>query len=186
MDVLNIKNMVCDRCKKVVKESLEAIGLQVDSVELGRVGYTNNNNSSLEQIKSVLETHGFALLDSEEEKLIERVKIILLEQLQNLPVQRKQKLSSIIADRLGRDYSSISKVFSKNEQITIEKYFIRLKLEKVKELIRYSEMSFSEIAHLLDYSNVNHLSRQFKSETGMSMTEFKHSVIQRSGLDKIV
>lgn len=178
--------MVCDRCKKVVKDRLEGIGLELHQVELGKVHYENPQNISLDEIKRAIEGEGFALLDSGEEKLIERVKIILLKILQSLPIERKQKLSTIIADQLGRDYSGISKTFSKNEHITIEKYFIALKLEKVKELIRYSELSFSEIAHLLDYSNVNHLSRQFKSETGISMTEFKHSVIQRSGLDKIV
>ena len=84
------------------------------------------------------------------------------------------------------EYSKISKIFSLNESITIEKYFIKLKIEKVKELIQLQENNFTEISQLLDYSNVNHLSRLFKNETGMSLTEYKNSQKNiRNALDQI-
>ena len=104
-----------------------------------------------------------------------------------MPLEINGKLSDFLADKLQRDYSKISKVFSITEGITIEKYFIKLKIEKVKELIQTPEYNFTEISQMLDYSNVNHLSKQFKSETGMSLSDYKDGQKNfRNPLDKIV
>ena len=104
-----------------------------------------------------------------------------------LPLHIKEKTSEHLAAELHRDYKMLSKIFSKKENITIEKYFIKLKIERVKELIQLQQLVFSDIAYLLDYSSVNHLSRQFKNVTGLSMTDYKNSQIwERSFLDEII
>ncbi|MEP0986758.1 AraC family transcriptional regulator [Ekhidna sp.] len=186
MTTLHIKNMVCDRCKKVIKDELTTLGVEVHSIELG-VLEIDPKSVDLESIAGTIEAHGFELIESKEEIIVERIKVFLISMIDQLPIQRKNKLSTMISDELGRDYSSLSKVFSQRELITIEKYFLRLKLEKVKELIQDGSHSFSQIASILDYSSINHLSGQFKQETGLSMSEYK-TMIQsdRKPLDKIV
>lgn len=186
MTTLHIKNMVCDRCKKVIKDELTTLGVEVHSIELG-VLEIDPKSVDLESIAGTIEAHGFELIESKEEIIVERIKVFLINMIDQLPIQRKNKLSTMISDELGRDYSSLSKVFSQREHITIEKYFLRLKLEKVKELIQDGSHSFSHIASILDYSSINHLSGQFKQETGLSMSEYK-TMFQsdRKPLDKIV
>ena len=105
----------------------------------------------------------------------------------NVPINHKGNTSDYLVDLLHRDYKVLSKVFSRNENITIEKYFIKLKIEKVKELIQLGQYSFSDIAYMLDYSSVNHLSAQFKEIMGMSMTDYKNGQMwQRDFLDEII
>lgn len=186
MTTLHIKNMVCDRCKKVIKDELTTLGVEVHSIELG-VLEIDPKSVDLESIAGTIEAHGFKLIESKEEIIVERIKVFLISMIDQLPIQRKNKLSTMISDELGREYSSLSKIFSQREHITIEKYFLRLKLEKVKELIQDGSHSFSQIASILDYSSVNHLSTQFKSATGMSMSEYKQTMeSDRNSLDKIV
>ncbi|MEP1033158.1 helix-turn-helix domain-containing protein [Ekhidna sp.] len=186
MSILHIKNMVCDRCKKVINDELIALGVEVHSIELG-VLEIDSKSVDLETIANTIEAHGFELIESKEEILVERIKVFLISIIDKLPIQRKHKLSTMISDELGKDYSSLSKVFSQREHFTIEKYFLRLKLEKVKELIQNDSHSFSQIAAMLDYSSINHLSGQFKQETGLSMSEYKSMVNRdRKPLDKIV
>ena len=105
----------------------------------------------------------------------------------DIPVENKGNTSDYLANLLHRDYKVLSKIFSRNENITIEKYFIKLKLEKVKELIQLGQYTFSDIAYMLDYSSVNHLSAQFKEIMGMSMTDYKNGQMwQRDFLDEII
>lgn len=184
--ILHIKNMVCDRCKKVIKDELTSLGVEVQSIELGLLE-VDPKSVDLKSIANTLEAHGFELIENKEEILVEGVKVYLISIIDKLPIQRKDKLSIMISDELGKDYSSLSKVFSQREHLTIEKYFLRLKLEKVKELIQDNSYSFSQIAAMLDYSSINHLSGQFKQETGLSMSEYKSMINRdRKPLDKIV
>lgn len=186
MTTLHIKNMVCDRCKKVVKEGLQRIGVEVSSVELGEVLISD---TSIDQslVRDVLLAQGFELISNPDHVIIERIKLLLIGMVSELPMQPHEKLSVLIARELARDYSSLSRLFSQTEQVTIEKYFLKLKLEKVRELIQVGSYTFSEIAYQLDYSSVNHLSAQFKATTGMSMSEYKRMVeSDRKSLDKIV
>tara|TARA_R110001583_G_scaffold9203_4_gene43644 strand:- start:17665 stop:18246 length:582 start_codon:yes stop_codon:yes gene_type:complete len=185
-----IKNMVCSRCLKVIKQELEQIKIQVISIELGRltVRTTSMNDKQIDaQIKEALLANGFEIAISEVEVFIEEVKLALIELIKELPVHLKVKASEHLASKLHHDYKSLSKMFSKKENITIEKYFIKLKIERVKELIQLQQLVFSDIAYLLDYSSVNHLSRQFKNITGLSMTDYKNSqVCERNFLDEII
>ncbi len=182
-----IKNMVCDRCIKVLKSEIEVQGIDLKEIELGRVKLDIKNDNDRYAFKEILENNGFELIDTAEDRLTERVKIILIKMMDNLPIYLSDKLSVHLANKLNQEYSKISKVFSFTEGITIEKYFIKLKIEKVKELIQTQEKNFTEISQLLDYSHINHLSRQFKTETGMSLTAYrKQQQNFRNSLDQII
>ena len=173
-----IKNMVCNRCIKVISQELLELGVTILSLELGRllIGVTNKTDDEIIScVTNVIYANDFEIVQNEEEMLVERIKTVLIKQLQELPLNIKVKTSELIASTVYRDYKTLSKLFSVNEKTTIEKYFIRLKIEKVKELIQMKQHSFSDIGYLLDYSSVNHLSRQFKDVEGMSMTDYKNT-----------
>ena len=170
--------MVCNRCLKVIKQELQELGVTVLSLELGRLLVEAPKKTCDEintAVTTVLHANDFEIVQNEDEMLTERIKIILIEQLQELPLLIKVKTSELLASRLHKDYKTLSRLFSANQQTTIEKYFIKLKIEKVKELIQLKQHSFSDIGYLLDYSSVNHLSRQFKEVVGMSMTDYKNT-----------
>ena len=173
-----IKNMVCNRCLKVIKQELQELEVTVLSLELGRLlveAPNKTKNEIIDAVTTVLHANDFEIVHSEEEMLIERIKIILIEQLVDLPLDIKVKTSELLASALHRDYKTLSKLFSSKEKTTVEKYFIKLKIEKAKELIQLKQHTFSDIGYLLDYSSVNHLSRQFKEVVGMSMTDYKNT-----------
>lgn len=179
--------MVCDRCIKVVQDELRDQKIELLEIELGRIKLNLQNSEEKEILVSVLEQNGFLLIDSPEKQLVELVKIELIKLLKNLPLDISNKLSVYLEEKLNREYSKTSKLFSVTEGITVEKYFIKLKIEKVKELIQSQEHNFTEIGQLLNYSNINHLSRQFKSETGMSLTDYKsEQKSDRTSLDRII
>ena len=182
--------MVCKRCLKVIKQELEEIGVEVLSLELGKLTVRNTLMNVAEidiQIREALHSNGFEIAVSEVEILVEEVKIALIELIKELPLHLKVKTSEHLASKLHRDYKSLSKMFSKNENTTIEHYFIKLKIEKVKELIQLQQYTFSDIAYLLDYCSVNHLSRQFKNSTGLSMTDYKNAQVwKRIFYDEII
>lgn len=185
--ILHIKNMVCDRCKMVVKSELEKLGLQLLSVELGTVETKSTIDESLKnEISRVLMSLGFELIDDKKSRVIEKIKALLIDLIQNKNADLNQNLSSYIANNLNHDYSKLSNLFSEVEGISIEKYYINLKVEKAKELIMYDELSLSEIADLLNYSSVAHLSNQFKKITGFTPTHFKQiKEVKRIQIDKI-
>lgn len=179
--------MVCDRCIKVLKNEIEAQDIQLQEIALGRVQLKLKSDKEISKLITILESNGFELIDTVEDRLTEEVKIDLIKILGNLPLNLKEKLSTHLAETMHQDYSKVSKVFSSTEGMTIEKYFIKLKIEKVKELIEAQEKNFTEIGQLLDYSHINHLSRQFKSETGLSLSQYKaEHKNNRNPLDQIV
>jgi AraC-like DNA-binding protein/copper chaperone CopZ len=185
--VLYIKNMVCGRCIKVLKDEIEAQEIVLEEIELSRIELNIQNDDGLNKLKKIIENNGFELIDSVEDKLTEQVKIKLIKIVDNLPLDLNEKLSTHLAEKMLQDYSKVSKVFSSIEGITIEKYFIKSKIEKIKELIQAQEKNFTEISQLFDYSHINHLSRQFKAETGLSLSENKaEHQNPRNALDKIV
>ncbi|SHG29385.1 Helix-turn-helix domain-containing protein [Salegentibacter echinorum] len=183
-----VKNMVCNRCIKVLRNELLEAGLDVREVELGRVVYASENiENDTRKLHNVLRENDFELLQNADKILVEQVKLSLIKLLEKLPVQKSGTLSSYLSKETETDYSRLSRIFSYTENITLEKYFIKLKIEKVKELIQSRAYNFTEISQLLDYSNVNYLSRQFKAETGMNLSEYKGLDKNfRNSLDKIV
>lgn len=166
--------MVCSRCKMVVKSELEKLGLQTISVELGEVELQNEiTESQKEVLLQNLHSLGFDLLDDKKNKTIEKIKTLIIDLVHHKNNELKTNLSDYLAENLSQDYNTLSNLFSEIENTTIEKYFISQKIEKVKELLIYNELSLSEIADILNYSNVAHLSNQFKKITGFTPTHFK-------------
>ena len=181
---LHIKNMVCDRCKSTVMRELNTLGYDIKSVELGQIILDEKKSIENSKLEKELKKHGFEIIQEETEVLIEEMKIVLIKKIEN---QDDANISSFLTKTFNKSYSALSKVFSKTEGMTIEKYEINLKIEKVKELIQLGQLNFSEIAYTLNYNNSGHLAKQFKNVTGMSMTEFKNlQKWNRKSLDQIV
>lgn len=171
---LTIRNMVCPRCIMVVREALEDLGFRVLDVELGSAIVEKDESIALEKVNENLKEYGFELIKGKNQQLVEKIKTQLISYVQELEdSQEMPKLSDYLSDHLNQNYSSLSAAFSESEDITIEKYLIHLKIERVKELLSYGEMTLSEIAWKLNYSSVSHLSGQFKKITGMSVTDYK-------------
>ncbi|MCF6214266.1 MAG: helix-turn-helix domain-containing protein [Flavobacteriaceae bacterium] len=185
---LRIKGMVCNRCINVVAEELDKLGATILEIKLGKVLIRYPEfKISLQDIERSLEKHDFELIIDEETKIIEAIKTILVEIVSDLPIKMTTNLSTILIQKIHKDYTYLSKLFSVKLEITIEKYFIHLKIEKAKELIEAGQLNFTEISYDLGYSSVNYLSSQFKQITGMRMGEYKKlSVWDRRGLDKIL
>lgn len=183
-DVLYIKNMVCSRCKKMVFNLMTDEGFQVASIQLGKIVIKQNQNNDYVKLEKQLNDLGFELIKDPTKVLIEKIKTALIQKMET--GDTNVILSELIKD-IGKNYSFLSKTFSKSEGITLEKYLINLKIEKAKEYIQLNQLNFSEIAYSLNYKNSSHLAKQFKDTTGMSMTEYKKLKNgDRKTLDKIV
>ncbi|AYL98144.1 helix-turn-helix domain-containing protein [Mucilaginibacter celer] len=171
---LYIKNMVCRRCKIMVKSELEKAGLRPLSIELGEVELEQvPAGDQLKQLSSSLNELGFELIDDQKSRLIEQIKTLIIEQVHYADGQSPLKLSAVLTSKLNYDYGYLSNLFSAVEGTTIEKYLIAQRVEKVKELLVYNELSLSEIAFRLGYSSVAYLSSQFKQVTGLTPSAFK-------------
>ena len=166
--------MVCNRCILVVKQELEKLQIESNKVTLGEIETTIDlPKEKIQQLAINLNALGFELLDNAKQQMIEKIKNIIIQQVHYTPDESHHNFSEILSNTLLKDYSYLSRLFSEVEGITIEKYAINQKIEKVKELIIYDELSLSEIAYKLGYSSVAHLSNQFKKVTGLTVTYFK-------------
>jgi AraC family transcriptional regulator len=172
---LYLKNMVCDRCKMVVADLFRKTGVTVKKIELGEVETLNElTPEQLKEIEKDLQTVGFELLDDKRKQIVQRIKTIIIEIVQNqLETLQKINPSVYIAEKVGRDYKYLTTLFSEVEGTTIEQFLIHQKIEKVKELLVYDEYSLSQIADKMYYSSVQHLSMQFKKITGLTPSHFK-------------
>ena len=185
---LYIKNMVCNRCKMVVKDVLESSGLHIVDIELGEVllGEEQLDKEALNSISARLLSIGFEIIDDKKSKAIEKIKKVVIGMVHHSDEPNPLKQSEIIAKELNHDYSYLSKLFSEVEGITIEQYAIQQKIEKVKELLVYDELSLTGIADKLGYSSVAHLSAQFKKITGLTPSQFKNiAPHHRKPLDEV-
>jgi AraC-like DNA-binding protein len=184
---LHIKNMVCNRCKMVVRAELEGLGYAPQSVELGEVTLDREiSEAEKGKIDNRLHELGFSLIDDKKSLLIERIKTLIVELVHHQNSELKTNLSEYLSSRLHHDYSYMTNLFSEVEGTTIEKYFIAQKIERVKELLVYDEMTLSEIAFQLNYSSVAHLSNQFKKVTGLTPSHFKQIRLEkRKSLDEV-
>jgi len=185
---LNIKNMVCPRCIKVVRDEFEKLEIPITSIELGKVTTPLElNTGQMRSIRKVLDENGFELIDDKKSKLIDSIKTLVIKKIHHSKNDIETvNTSDYISKMLGYDYSYLSNLFSSVEGITIEKYMINQKIEKVKELLVYDELTLKEIAYQLDYSSVQHLSNQFKKVTGLTPSHFKKlGGNKRKPLDKV-
>lgn len=187
MQTLYIKNMVCDRCKAAIVQQLKENGIAFQQVELGEVTLSENPTAErLQNFRESIKALGFELINDKKSKLIEQIKAEVIQQVRFHEGRTKTNFSEHLAKKLGKDYSTLSALFSQVEGTTIEQYIIRQKVERAKELLVYDELSLSQIADQLNYSSVAHLSNQFKKVTGLTPSYFKNMRPPlRRPLDKI-
>lgn len=166
--------MVSNRCKLIVKAEIDKLGIEYNLIELGEVELTEKLSASkYEEVKTALIKWDFELMDDRKTILAERIKAVIIEMVHLSMELPKTNYSDYISKKLLHDYTYLSNVFSEVEGITIEHFIIAHKIEKVKELLLYGEYNITEIAGMLNYSNIAHLSNQFKKVTGVTPTFFK-------------
>jgi len=189
---LHVRNMVCPRCLRVVQRELEKIGLVVEAVALGAADVRTADDGPVDRalVQDVLQTAGFALVNDPRDQLVEQVKALVVELIHYTPaaLQPFQTYSHFISERLGRSYAYLSHQFSAREGLTLEKYIIRQKVERAKELLSYQDTKVAAVARQLGYSSAAHLTNQFRQVTGLSPTEFQQlgpGSAGRLGLDKL-
>ena len=192
MSRLYIGNMVCPQCLRVVRRELEGLGLRVEHVVLGMVDVSTAAASlQAETIRRTLTAAGFTLLDDADACLVEQLKALVVELIHYTP--RPQwpvvTLSVYLSSRLGRDYTYLSHLFSTREGLTLEKFVIRQKIERAKELLSYQDASIAQIADQLGYSSAAYLTNQFRQLTGLTPSEFQRmapGTVPRRCLDNVI
>ncbi|MGJ1204097.1 helix-turn-helix domain-containing protein [Sphingobacterium lactis] len=175
-----IKNMVCPRCVMAVEQILDRMEIPYSEVSIGSVTLERDlQPEELQRFDRELQEIGFEILQDRKQKLAEEIKVALLEMI-NTPTEQPLKTSTWLSERFNLEYTYLSSVFSEVQDENIEKYLIKLKIEKAKELISYDQ-SMAEIADRLQYSSVAHLSNQFKKITGMTPSEYRKNVQLNQG-----
>lgn len=166
--------MVCPRCITSVETILKNLKINYNSVTLGEVSTSQIISSEKkEDLNEALFLHGFELLKDSKSKLISAIKVLIIDEIHHQKNNLKVNFSTFLSEQLQQEYTYLSKLFSSVEGITIERFILKQKIEKVKELLFYNQLSLSEIAFQLNYSSTAHLSSQFKKETGLTPTQFK-------------
>ena len=166
--------MVSSRCKWIVKQELEKLGIEYLNVDLGTVQLKESlTESQKEQLRLNLKVYGLELLDNKRHIIIEKVKTVIIKMIHYSEELPQVNYSNYISEKLGYDYTYLANTFSEVKGITIQHYIIINKIEKVKELLLYNELNLTEISYKLNYSSVAHLSNQFKKITGYTPTYFK-------------
>jgi len=167
--------MVSLRCKLLVKSELEKMNLHFTIVELGEVEITENLTPTQNaELRIVLLRSGLELLEDKKSMLIEKIKNIIIELIHYTDEPPVLNFSAYLSEKLNYDYNYLSNLFSEVKGTTIEHFIIAHKIEKAKELLIYDQLTLTEIAEKLHYSNVAHLSNQFKKVTGLTPTFFKN------------
>ena len=166
--------MVCDRCIMAVHKTIEEMGLKPIDVKLGSAtveGAIDDNQR--QELRKKLQSIGFELLDDQRQRTIEQIRTAIIQLVHYNDNNSPANLSSYLSEKLGQDYSALSKLFSEYASKTIERYYMEMRIERVKELLTYGELTLSQIALKLNYSSTAYLSSQFKSVTGMTPSQFK-------------
>jgi len=177
---LYIKNMVSNRCKMIVKSELEEFGLHFIIVDLGEVEIMENITMEQRNLLNLnLEKSGLGLLEDKKRVLIEKIKNIIVDLVYYSEEQPKINLSDYLSGKLNYDYTYLANLFSESQSTTIEHFFLDHKIERVKELLVYDEISLTEIAYKLHYSSVAHLSNQFKKMTGLTPSGYKNLKLKK-------
>ncbi len=177
---IQIRNMESDRCITLVKEELNMLGFPYDSVELGQVELRDNaSTKELQLIDAALKKSGLELIVDNSSHLVGKIKVAIKHMVYCSDGLHKLNTSEYLTKRVNFDYNYLSKIFSNIEGITIEKYVIREKIERAKKLLITGKFSLSEIAYMLLYSSVAHLSNQFKKVTGLTPVVFKQLMDNR-------
>ncbi|SNS84860.1 transcriptional regulator, AraC family [Ekhidna lutea] len=175
------------RCIEAVKDALNESNVGFEKVELGEAQLKRRLDKTQQaNLAPLLAKKGFELLEDKTSAIISNIKGLIIEQIHYSHEPLKMNFSTYLSEKIGKDYSTMSKLFSSVESITIEKFITKQKIERVKELIIYDQLSLSQISYQMNYSSVAHLSAQFKKETGLTPTEFKkQKQPQRRSIDNI-
>ena len=171
-----IKNMLCKCCVRMLKHDFEENDIRVEDIGIGFAEITYNSAKiNKDKIKEILKLSDLSLIKSREEIIVEDIKKAVIDLIHHMNnVNSIAKKSEYIVEKLGLNYRYLSKLFSKHEDMTLERYIIFQKIERIKQLINEEEFTLSEIAYMMDYSSVQYLSNQFKKETGYSVSGFKN------------
>jgi AraC-like DNA-binding protein len=169
--------MVCQCCIVLIRERLEKAGIGVEEISLGKATiHYDEKVITLDDIRQVLLDLGTGLVEDREQQLVEKIKLAVIELIHHMNnVDSIVRKSEYLVEKLGLSYSYLSRIFSSHEQITLEKYIILNKIERIKELIDQGEFTLSEIAYMMDYSSVQYLSTQFRHITGMTVSEYREN-----------
>jgi AraC family transcriptional regulator len=169
--------MVCLCCLRVIREEFEEAGIVVNEIYLGRATISYDPGKiSLDEVRAILVGLGTDLIDTRENRLVEEIKRTVVELVHHMNnVDSIVRKAEYLVEKMGLSYSYLSRIFSSQEHITLEKFIILNKIERIKELIDQEELTLSEIAFIMDYSSVQYLSNQFKHNTGMTVSEYKES-----------
>ncbi|MBX2894811.1 MAG: helix-turn-helix transcriptional regulator [Cyclobacteriaceae bacterium] len=183
---LLIRGMVCDRCISVIKQGLEDLGHVVQRISLGRVVFDKNlSKQDKNKISKFLADAGFELITDRQHKIVSQVKKVIDDVFnQNIQYDAQVRFSGLLADTLHMNYDAISQAFSETEGLSLERYIITKRLEKVKELLVYTEFTLTEIAYITGFNSIHHLSRQFKELTGLTPSHFKSLRNEKKNLIK--
>jgi AraC-like DNA-binding protein len=179
--------MVCIRCKMLVKDELNKLGLHYVTVELGEAEIKEDISiEQHDQFRDALLKSGLELMDDKKSMLIQKIKTIIIEMVHYSEEPLDVKFSEFLSQKLNHDYGYLANLFTESQGISIEKFFIAHKIERVKELLVYNELNLTEIAYQMHYSSVAHLSAQFKKVTGLTPSHFKELRNKRRSLPKDV
>lgn len=185
---IHVKNMTCSCCIHLLRKELSLDGIEIQDIKLGLLILSvDPKKITWKKVESILEVYGFEIISDKEKILVEHIKQAVVDLVHNSTYNAMVRNSDYLVERFGMSYPYISSLFSKHEITTLEKFTILHKIEKVKELIEYGELTLSEIAYMMGYSSVQYLSTQFKSITGISVTEYRVTPASgRSGLDNLI
>ncbi|HDO27777.1 MAG TPA: AraC family transcriptional regulator [Bacteroidetes bacterium] len=185
---LTIGNMVCDCCIRVLKMDLEQAGFEVKTIKLGEATVVYDPEKvNGQKIREVLHNNGFQWIVDNDKKLVEDIKRAVVDMVHYTTYNAMIRNSDYLIGKFGKTYQYLSSVFSDKEGITLEKYIIFNRIEKVKSLIQEGELTLSEIAFMMGYSSVQYLSTQFKNIAGVSVTDFKKDPVRyRKSIDKFL
>ena len=180
--IIYVKYMVSLRCKMVVKQELEKLGLHYVNVDLGTIEILEDmTDFQREQLRKNLKRFGLELIDDKRKIIIEKIKSLIIEMIHYSEELPKVNYSDYISEKLGYDYTYLANTFSEVKGITIQQFIIINKIERVKELLLYDELNLTEISYKLHYSSVSHLSNQFKKITGLTPSYYKKLKQKRFG-----
>ncbi|MFZ4520823.1 MAG: helix-turn-helix domain-containing protein [Bacteroidales bacterium] len=186
--IIHVKNMTCSCCVHLLRKELSVDGIDIQDIKLGMLVLSiDPKKITWKKIETMLALYGFEIIVDKEHILVEQIKQAVIDLVHNSTYNAMVRNSDYLVERFGMSYPYISSLFSKHENTTLEKFTIQNKIEKVKELIEYGELTLSEIAYMMGYSSVQYLSTQFKTITGISVTEYRVTPSNsRRGLDTLL
>ncbi len=178
--------MVCDRCLKSVRNTLEQQNLKYEHISLGRIEFKEElSKTQFQLLKKELDASGFEIVAERTDKIVNDIKSLIIEWIYERKDFKNKKLSQVLSDELHYDYSHLTTIFTKAEGQSIQSFQNKIKAERIKELLEYDELNISEIADKMGFGSAAYLSTFFKKETGLNPSQYKLRHLERKPLDDI-